>query len=246
MKNELCIGILGGVGPQATQYVYEKICALAQSEYGVSENDAFPRILILSEPVTDFISSKERLPEARRQVLRALDRLLQANITHLAIASNTVHLLADDIEALCKKQGVVFVSMISAVADYCARKGYKTVGILGSPVTLHSQLYDNALNTKGIDLKKPSESDYFQLGCIIKRVIAGKVTPADATVFKKMYSECAQKSDAVLLGCTELPVLHTQLQIGTYAIDSSSILAKALLKHYYSTEKSQNTKEHTS
>ena len=246
MNNELCIGILGGVGPQATQYVYEKICAFAQSKYGVSENDAFPRILILSEPVTDFISSKERFPEARKQVLSAVERLIQANVTHLAIASNTVHLLSDDIEALCKNHSVVFVSMISAVADHCARKGYKIVGILGSPVTLRSQLYDNALSAKEIDLKKPNESDYSELGCIIKRVIAGKVTPADATFFKKMYSECARSSDAVLLGCTELPVLHTQLQIVTYAIDSSSILAKALLKHYYSTEKSQNTKEHTS
>ncbi|NCN51019.1 MAG: aspartate/glutamate racemase family protein [Candidatus Pacebacteria bacterium] len=246
MKNTTCIGILGGVGPQATEYLYKKLISGAVLQHGVRENHEFPRVLIISEPVIDFISSKEHLPKARKQVLAAVERLILGGVSHLAIASNTVHLLAEEVSEICHEHGVEFISMLEAVARYCRQCGYTSVGLLGSPVTLSSNLYDTALHKEKIRVIKPSEGDYPELGCIIKKVIADKVTSADEKKFVSLLIQVASECDAVILGCTELPVLATALQLSTPVVDTSSILAEVLLEKYFGTTKQTTTKEQQS
>ncbi|MCA9369297.1 MAG: amino acid racemase [Pseudomonadales bacterium] len=235
MQKHKCIGIIGGVGPQATGYLYRTLIDLAQEQYGAPENHLFPRVLIVSEPVLDFISSKENVPVARKQIFSATDQLLDGGATCIAIVSNTVHLLASEVEAVCEKAGVQFVSMLNVVAETCATRGFSTVGLLGSPVTLQSDLYDLAVAKQGVQLFKPSAKAYAQLGCIIKEVIAGNVSAKNKKTFLCLLSELSKDTDAVILGCTELPVLNAQLKTKYMVVDTSKVLAIALLEYYYIT-----------
>lgn len=193
-----------------------------------------------------MISSLQRsnLLVARKQVLAAVERLILGGATHLAIASNTVHLLAEDVLKICHDNGVKFISMLDEVARYCCQTGYTTVGVLGSPVTLSSNLYDMALQKEKIQTVKPSEEDYAELGCIIKKVIAAEVTHEDKNNFISLVTQVTSKCDAIILGCTELPVLASELQFSIPVVDTSRILAIALLEKYYGTIKQKNTKEH--
>lgn len=245
MKNQTCIGILGGVGPQATEYLYRKIMNGAVEKYGANENHHFPRVLIISEPVIDFISSTEYLQVAKRQILQAVGRLIAGGATHVAIASNTVHLLLEDIAELCNAHGVECISMLDAVSEYCSTQGYTKVGLLGSPVTLQSNMYDRALENNGVTIVRPPEHEFEQLGCIIKAVIADTVDQAETELFMSIVTAVAEHADAVLLGCTELPVLASELEIEVPVVDTSAVLAEALLRTYYSQEHI-HTKEHRS
>ena len=237
---------MGGVGPQATEYLYKKIISEAVKQYGVRENHEFPRVLIISEPVIDFISSKEHFSEARKQVLFAVQRLINGGATHLAIASNTVHLLAEEVAQLCQEHGVVFLSMLDAVAAYCKESGFASVGLLASPVTLQSSMYDTALMRRNLTVIKPNEQTYSELGCIIKKVIADTVSDTDIKTFQTVCTEVSKKADAVILGCTELPILAAHIHVEVPSIDTSSVLADVLLRNYYTSEKSTTTKEQQS
>lgn len=233
MKRQKSIGIIGGVGPQATAYLYDALISQAQTEYNARKNDEFPRVIIVSEPVTDFISSTDRLDVSRQQVLDATERLISAGATCVAIASNTVHLLYDEVQNLCEAHGVESISMIEAVAEHCKNNHYGSVGLLASPVTIQKGVYKEALGSAGITLIQPSEHDYPQLGCIIKKVISDSISSDDRNNFEKIRAKIAQKSDAVILGCTELPLVYQSSSEKDAVVNSTKILATTLLAHYY-------------
>lgn len=233
MKKQKSIGIIGGVGPQATAYLYDALISQAQTQHNARENDEFPRVIIVSEPVTDFISSTDQLDVSRQQVLDATERLILAGASCVAIASNTVHVLYDDVKKLCKDNGVESISMIEAVAEHCKNNHYGSVGLLASPVTIQKGVYKDALSSAGITLIQPSEHDYLQLGCIIKKVISDSISSDDRNNFEKIRAKIAQKSDTVILGCTELPLVYQSSSEKDAVVNSTKILATTLLAHYY-------------
>ena len=63
MTTKKKVGIIGGVGPQSTNYIYEKIIQFSQSKYNAKNNVDYPRLVIESVPVPDFISDKNNIEE---------------------------------------------------------------------------------------------------------------------------------------------------------------------------------------
>ena len=63
------IGILGGVGPQATAHIYKQLILSAQKNHRAINNDDYPDVLIASVPVPDFISSKKDLEKAKKMLI---------------------------------------------------------------------------------------------------------------------------------------------------------------------------------
>ena len=94
------IGIIGGVGPQATAFIYEKLIEAAVKNHEAVNNDDYPYVIISSVPVPDFISSKDRLEEAKKMLIEAAVNLENSGCKAIAIGSNTVHILLKDIKRL--------------------------------------------------------------------------------------------------------------------------------------------------
>ena len=92
------IGLLGGVGPQATAFIYQKLIDSAQANHNAVNNNDYPDVLIASVPVPDFISSKEHLDDAKKMLIEAAKGLERAGCQALCIGSNTVHILLKDLE----------------------------------------------------------------------------------------------------------------------------------------------------
>ena len=59
------IGILGGIGPQATTYIYQSIMKQASANHGAVNNSDYPYVVVASVPVPDFISDKSNIMEAK-------------------------------------------------------------------------------------------------------------------------------------------------------------------------------------
>ena len=60
------IGIIGGVGPQSTNFIYEKIIYFSQTKYNAKDNADYPKLIIESVPVPDFISNKDNIVIAKK------------------------------------------------------------------------------------------------------------------------------------------------------------------------------------
>lgn len=169
MRNKT-IGIIGGVGPQATQYLYGKIIEFAQSKYDAKNNDDFPHVIIESLPIPDFISDKTKVPVALEMLKQCVSRFSASNVDRVCIASNTVHILLNELKQSSNRE---FLSMTDLVSNKCASYGYKKVGLLGTPVLTESGLYNKTLNVKGIELLTPSQDELRVIEEIIRGVIAG-------------------------------------------------------------------------
>jgi aspartate racemase len=147
------VGIIGGVGPQATAFIYQQLINVAQDQYGAKDNADYPDVIFASVPVPDFISDKDNIEQAKQMLVTAAKGLESAGCQALCIGSNTVHILLDD---LASTVNVPFISMVELVAKRCKQLCFSNVALLGMPILLESELYDKALTARGINLIKPS------------------------------------------------------------------------------------------
>jgi aspartate racemase len=232
MKNNKKIGIIGGVGPQSTDFIYQKIIQFSQSKYNAKDNADYPRLVIESVPVPDFISNKDNIKEAKEMLIAATKSLSDSGVTKLCIGSNTVHIL---LEELSKHTEVPFLSMIELVADNCVNKGFKKVGILGTPVLINSGLYKKELEKKSIEVINPTKE---QLE-VVENIIRGVISGTDNEEYKAEYLEVLDDvfnkgAQAVILGCTELPLAVNYEALGNRTINSDEVLAEGIVDYYYS------------
>jgi aspartate racemase len=231
MKINKSIGIIGGVGPQATQYLYGKIIELAQQKYGAKNNDDFPHLIIESLPIPDFISNKNQVPVALKMLLESVSRFAEAKVDKICIASNTVHILLPELR---KVSQLSFLSMVDLVSEKCQEYGYQKVALLGTPVLTQSNVYDKALNLKMIELIKPDKEDFKIVEEIIRAVIAGNINnlnkEAYINVINKLFKLGAQ---GIVLGCTELPLAINYDVLGKRIINSDEVLAEGIVDYYY-------------
>lgn len=226
------IGIIGGVGPQSTDFIYEKIIEYSQRFYNAKNNSDYPRIAIESVPVPDFISNRDNIPEATTMLEAAAKGLTAGGATRLCIGSNTVHIL---LKKLQEMTDTPFISMIDLVAAECSNRNFTTVGILGTPVLLNSNLYQEALREKNIDFIVPTKEQLDIVEKIIRKVIAGVVNDdGKAEYIEVLNNMFEQGAQAVILGCTELPLAVNYEALGDRTLNSDAILAKGIVDYYYS------------
>ena len=79
MKYRKTLGILGGMGPEASEYLYRTLIALSIKHFGAKNNDDFPEIVLQSVPVPDFISNEKAKEKALNMLLertKALNNLI--------------------------------------------------------------------------------------------------------------------------------------------------------------------------
>jgi aspartate racemase len=226
------IGMLGGVGPQSTAYIYQEVMKQAILNHDAANNDDYPYLVVASVPIPDFISDKLNVPKARQMLIDAANGLVASGCEILCIGSNTVHILLEDIKVEVRKP---FLSMVELVSAECNKRSCNKVALLGTPVLIESGLYKNELQKYGIELITPNDEQVVICDEIIRRIIGGK--PIDCiknhyvAVLNAMFDAGAE---VIILGCTELPLVLNYEALGNKVISSDEILAKGIANYYYS------------
>jgi aspartate racemase len=224
------IGILGGMGPQASAYMYRFLIDVAKSKFNARNNDDFPEIILYSIPIPDFISSLENKEQALKMLKEKVGILNSFNVSCLSIACNTVHMLIPNLQELSKTP---FVSMIKEVAVAVKKQNLKKIGLMGSISLINSGIYQDALGKLGIETVLPNKTELKKLANISRNIIAGKNITKDKVILKKIAESLKQKgAEGIILGCTELPMVFP----GKYSLpifNSVEILSMALLRKYY-------------
>lgn len=230
--NNKKIGIIGGVGPQSTNFIYKKIIEFSQVKYGAKNNDDYPYLIFESLPIPDFIGNKKHIEEAKKMLIKSTKTLEAAGATKLAIGSNTVHILISELE---KRAKIDFISVIEEVSKKIIKKKIKTVGLLGSPVLVKSGLYEKELEKYGVSLILPNRKQLQVSESIIRNVLAGIhnvfLKKEYILLLHSMYDFGAEN---IILGCTELPQAINYEALNGKTIDSDEVLAEAIVDYYYS------------
>lgn len=165
-------------------------------------------------------------------LINSAKTLSSAGATRLCIGSNTVHIL---LEKLKQKSDIPFISMVQLTANECKARGFKKVGLLGTPVLVSSNIYQNSLQQLGIECLTPDNKQLIIVEKIIRHVIAGNKSDKNKNEYIKVLNDMFSKgADGVILGCTELPLAINYEALGNRTLNSDEILAKGIVEYYYS------------
>lgn len=224
MKNSLVI--LGGMGPQASLELHRLL--IEKTSRKANTPDKFPNILHASMAVPDFISDASASERAVKIITETCASLPLQKATAIGMACNTAHLLLNDIPHL---QNDRFISMIDAVCGEVEASDCKTVGILASPFTINSRLYETPLKKCGLDVLTPKKSELDELASIIRLVISGEKPSSLRSRLTKLSDDLKNRgADCVVLGCTELPLIGISTNLPIFS--SLDALASALLTRH--------------
>lgn len=230
MNKKSAIAILGGMGPQASVYLYKLIIEMSESLFDAKNNDDYPEVILYSVPVPDFIADDKSRDKSLEMLNERVQFINKSNASYLAIACNTAHILLPNLQVVSK---IPFVSMIYEVTRKVNQDGMKKIGLLGTSSTIKYGLYQDALKEYGISLVIPSQQQIAILEKIIRNVLSGKLFKDDGIQLKKISDDLKKKgAEAIILGCTELPLVFPK-KYSLPVYNSVKILAIALLRKYY-------------
>lgn len=222
------IGVLGGIGPQATMDFELRVHRIAQRLIPPQQNAGYPPMIVFYHrhpPILvneDFsaklpIEPDPRFLEAAKQVGASAD--------FVVITSNGAHLLQDLVE---KAAGCKVLSMIGATLDEIRRRGWKKVGVLGlgEPHVYSKPLGEMKIGCEIIDGELRSKLD-----AAIFRVMEGRNDNESATALQNAIKALrSKKVDGIILGCTELPFLLRENTNDADIVNPTQLLAEAAVK----------------
>lgn len=222
------IGIIGGAGPMASCQLYKMIVEICQKKHGCKNDFDFPEIVLISYPFTDMLS-KETLMSNKNiltlQLQRCLDTLHAQGCDIVAIACNTLHTLLDEI----KIPNLTFVLITEVVLRKAQELSLSRLLLLATSTSVECGLY----STTAMDIMKPNKNEQVCVDRIIKHILNGTICLSDAAFLAHIIKR--NKVEGVILGCTELPLLHEKYQFNEMSpiqiLDSSLLLAEALVSN---------------
>lgn len=228
--NKKAIGIIGGMGPEASQHFYRLLIYYAQKDYGVVKNEEFPEIYLASIPVPDFINSDKKQEEALEMLKSRIKQMNELPISFFCIACNTAHLLIDELR---KETDKPFVSLLEALPVALLKSKIKKVGLLATPTAIKSGMYQEVLKKKGLEVVVPDDKDQRLLGKIITETIAGRNYEENGVKVQKIARTLLDRgAEGIIEACTEIPLIFPQQHL-VPVFDTLDILARAVLERYY-------------
>lgn len=218
------LGVLGGMGPQATNTFYQFVIDRTDAQ----TDQAHVNALILSDSeMPDRTSAILSGGEAREGVYRRLladARLLEgAGCTCIAVPCNTSHFFLDRVQ---EEIGIPILHMIRETARLLAAQGLKRPGILATDGTIQTGLYQKEFSAAGIEAVVPStQAQELVMSLIYDDVKAGR--DGDPQKFAAIHEDLlAQGCDCGVLACTELSVFADKHHLPPYYTDAMAVLAE--------------------
>lgn len=223
-QQEGILGVLGGMGPQATNTFYQRIIDRTQAE----TDQEHLRVLIWSDAkIPDRTAGILGTPDQAEAVYAALlagAKLLEgAGCTVLAIPCNTSHYFADRLQAqLC----IPIIHMIRETVAAIQAMGKKTVGILATDGTVQTGIYQKELTAAGLTpVTLPERLQKTVMSIIYDEIKKGETGSREK--FGEVDAWLRQAGcDCAILGCTELSVYRALHSLPPYYMDAMEVLAE--------------------
>ena len=221
------LGILGGMGPEATEILYKKII----EKTAVSGDRDHLDILIFSHATipdrTECILCGKQ--DYLWDILKKdIEMLKGAGCEYFAVPCNTCHFFANKFDELT---GGGFINMIEETASYAAARHVKKVGVMATDGTVQNDMYGKALRAHGIETVYPDEEGQKKVMSIIyDEIKAGE--KGDRHKFMEVVAPLRdQGCEAVILACTELSVFNVNYELGAdYYIDALNVLTRTCIE----------------
>lgn len=223
------IGILGGMGPAATADMFQKFIQLTPA---TKDQQHIPLLISSIPDIPDRSACLLQGGESPLPFMQDyVNRLVQGGAKAIVIACNTAHYWHKDLQANCP---VPIVSMIEAAAEAALASGLNNIGILATNATLATGLYKKEIEQRGLNYIEPDEQSQAQVMQSIYTLKAGDFAKAQSMMQAQKEALFAKGAQAIILGCTEVPILLAQeaQQEPHRYIDATLVLVKKMIAWY--------------
>jgi len=229
------IGLIGGLGPEATVDYYNSLIDIFKVEN--QGNLDYPEILIYSVNLGFLIGNmkKKEYETARRYISEKIAALERAGADMVALTANTPHLFFDSLRSEAR---VPMISIVEATAREAQRLGVRKAGLLGTRFTMEERFFHDVFRQSGIEVVSPDADDI--------EVIHHKLfTEIELGIFKDetrqqlidiiVKMKAASDIDGIILGCTEFPLILPDSQYGGIpALNTTRIHVNEIVQWYNS------------
>jgi aspartate racemase len=221
------IGIVAG-SAEGAALCYRTICLEALPVMGEHNH---PEVTMNSVPMA------RHMPHVLDGDWKALADLLVVSARKVAEAGADFAICPDNtyhqaFEYLIPQSPIPWLHIAEAVAEEADRLSYGRLGILGTKYLMEGPVYPDALEKFGIDSKIPDEADRGTINEIIFKELVNGIFPESSRLY---FNEVTDKlkadgCDAVVLGCTEIPLIVRPDDTPLPTLDSTRLLARAALR----------------
>ncbi|MGD1820874.1 MAG: aspartate/glutamate racemase family protein [Pleomorphochaeta sp.] len=219
-------GIIGGMGPQATVDLFQKIVSNTVSD---SDNNHIHIIIDNNTDIPDRTKSileKSDLP--LKYLSESAKKLESIGADFLAMPCNTAHFFYD---ALKETVNIPIINMIEETAKYLQSRNEKRLLLLATTGTIKTNIYQQIFSNFDLEIIVPEETFQEEIMSAIYDSVKKGLPYKNSEKFKTLLSKELNKNiDNVILGCTELPILFEENELHDKVVDPTLILAKAIIK----------------
>ncbi len=220
------IGILGGMSWESTITYYRLLNEEVRARLGGLHS---ARLLMHSVDFADIrVLQQEARWEEAGQVLGAIGRQLAgAGADFLLIATNTMHKVADAVEAAA---GIPVLHIVDPTARAIQKRGMHRIALLGTGYTMREEFYKGRMRERfGLEVLVPSEADMRVVDKIIfEELCVGKIQDSARAEYLRIIAALQkQGAEGVILGCTEIGLLVQQEHTDLALFDTTRLHAEA-------------------
>ena len=222
------LGLIGGMGPESTLPYYQGIVYGVQKKMG---QPFFPHFTVESVNVFQILSflnagDKDALVD---YLMTAINNLANAGADFIALASNTPHIV---FEQLQEKSPLRIISIVEATCKEAVTKGYKTIGLIGTIFTMNNDFFKTPFERNGIKVVVPNDVEMHLINDrIYNEIELGVIKQETINEFLQIINrlKTEENIEAIVLGCTELPLLLNDAITPVPCLDTMKIHIDAIV-----------------
>lgn len=207
---------------------YTTICTEGPEWLGAH---AHPEVTMHTPSFAEYVRCLERgdWPGVGALMRASADKLAEAGADFLICPDNTIHQAFPYVEPTSP---LPWLHIAEVAAAHALDRGYRRLGVIGTRWLVDSDVYREKLSAVGLEIERPNEEEREEINRIIMDELVYGVFRPEAVSYHQgvMRRMKEQGCDAVVLGCTEIPLIMNDGNSPLPTIDSSRLLARAALR----------------
>ncbi len=221
------IGIVG-CSAEGAALCYRTICEEGAHALGAY---AHPEVTLHTPSLARYVACLNAgdLAGVAELMLASARKLAAAGADFLICPDNTIH---QAFELMAPRSPLPWLHIAEEVASEAAARGFQRVGLTGTRWLVDSAVYPDRLAARGIACVRPGEDERSEINRIImEELVPGLVKPDSVARFQAILGGLREQDcDAVILGCTEIPLIISDANSPLPTLDSTRLLARAALR----------------
>lgn len=223
------IGIVG-CSAEGAALCYRTICTEGAALLG--RPHAHPEVSLHTPSLADYVDCLDRsdLQGVADLMLASAHALARAGADFLICPDNTIHQAFDLVQ---RESPLPWLHIAQVVAAEAAARGHRRLALTGTRWLVDSSVYPDALTARGLAYVRPAEAERTEINRIIMdELVPGVIRPEGITTFQQIIARMQRDDgcDAVVLGCTEIPLILSDANSPLPTLDSTRLLARAALR----------------